>query len=58
MDPGFLAAMSKRTVVPLTGTKLELHPSLLGSLMYAAVITRPYISTALRILGSAQANLR
>jgi hypothetical protein len=32
MDPGFLAAIPKQTHVPLTGTDLEIYPSLLGSL--------------------------
>jgi hypothetical protein len=45
MDPCFLAAMSKGTLVPLTGTKLELYPSLLGSLEYAAVSIRLDILT-------------
>jgi len=56
MDPGFLAALSKQTAVPLTGADRDVYPSLLGSLQYAAVCTRPDISTALSILGSAQAN--
>jgi hypothetical protein len=56
MDPGFLAAISKQTHVPLTGTDRDIYPSLLGSLQYAAVCTRPDISTALSILGCAQAN--
>jgi hypothetical protein len=58
MDPGFLVAISKQTHVPLTGTDRDIYPSLLGSLRYAAVCTRPDISTALSILGSAQANPR
>jgi hypothetical protein len=56
MDPGFLAAISKQTLVPLTGTDRDIYPCLLGSLQYAAFCTRPDISTALSILGSAQAN--
>jgi hypothetical protein len=56
MDPGSLAAISKQTHVPLTGTDRDIYPSLLGSLHYAAVCTRPDISTALSILGSAHAN--
>jgi hypothetical protein len=55
MDPGFLAAIAKQTPVPLTGTDRDIYPSMLGSLQYAAVCTRPDISTALSILGSAQA---
>jgi hypothetical protein len=42
--------------VPLTGTVREIYPSVLGSLHYAHVSTRPDISIALSILGSAQAN--
>jgi hypothetical protein len=56
MDHGFLAAIAKQTPVPLTSTDRDIYPSLLGSLHYAAVCTRPDISTALSILGSAQAN--
>jgi hypothetical protein len=57
MDPGFLAAIANQTPVPLTCTDQDIYPSLLGSLQYAAVCTRPDISTALSILGFAQANL-
>jgi hypothetical protein len=32
MDPGFLAAISKQTHVPLTGTDLKIYPIMLGSL--------------------------
>jgi hypothetical protein len=56
MDPGFLAPISKQTLVPLTGTDRDIYPSLLGSLLYAAVCTGPDISTALSILGSAHAS--
>jgi hypothetical protein len=56
MDPDFLAAISKQTHVPLTGTDRDIYPSLLGSLQYAAVCTRPDMPTALSILGSAQTN--
>jgi hypothetical protein len=56
MDSGLLTGVSKLTPVPLTGKELEIYPSLLGSLQYAAVCTRPDISTALNILGSAHAN--
>jgi hypothetical protein len=34
----------------------DVYPSLLGNLMYAAVCTRRDVSTALSILGSAQAS--
>jgi hypothetical protein len=56
VDPGFLDTISKHTHVPLTGTKLEIYPSLLGSLKYAGVCTRPDNSTALSILGSTHVN--
>jgi hypothetical protein len=45
-----------KTPVSLTGKELEIYTSLLGNLQYAPVYTRPDISTALNILGSAQAN--
>jgi hypothetical protein len=56
MDPGLFAAISKRPLVPLTGTKLEIYPSVLGSLQYAVVYTRHDISTALSIIDSSHAN--
>jgi hypothetical protein len=34
----------------------DVYPSLLGGLQYEAVCTRPDVSTALSILGSAQAS--
>jgi hypothetical protein len=56
MDPGFLAGLCHMTSPPLTGVAKDVYPSLLGSLQYAAVCTRPDVSTALSILGSAQAS--
>jgi hypothetical protein len=56
MDPSFLAAMSKWTPVPLKWKELKIYPNLLGSLQFAAACTRPDISIAVNILGSAQAN--
>jgi hypothetical protein len=56
MDHGFLAAISKQTHVHLKGTDRDIYPSMLGSLQNAADCTRPDISTALSILGSAQTN--
>jgi hypothetical protein len=44
------------TSPPLTGVAKDAYPSLMGSLLYAAVYTRPDVSTALSILGSAQAS--
>jgi hypothetical protein len=55
MDPGFLAGLAHMTSPPLTGVAKDVYPSLMGSLQYAAVCTRPDVSTALSILGSAQA---
>jgi hypothetical protein len=56
MDPGFLAGLAHMTSPSLTGVPKDVYPSLMGSLQYAAVCTRPDVSTALRILGSAQAS--
>jgi hypothetical protein len=56
MDPGFLAGLAHMTSPSLTGVAKDAYPSLLGILQYAAVCTRPDISTALSILGSAQAS--
>jgi hypothetical protein len=56
MDPGFLAGLAHMTSPYLTGVAKDVYPSLLGSLQYAAVCTRPDVSTALSILGSAQAS--
>jgi hypothetical protein len=55
MDPGFLAGLAHMTSPPLTGVAKDVYPSPLGSLPYAAVCTRPDVSTALSILGSVQA---
>jgi hypothetical protein len=57
MDPGFLAGLAHMSLPPLTWVARDIYPSLLGSLMYAAVCTRTDVSTALlSILGSAQAS--
>jgi hypothetical protein len=56
MDPGFLAGLAHMTSPSLTGVANNVHPCLLGSLQYAAVCTRPDVSMALSILGSAQAS--
>jgi hypothetical protein len=56
MDPGFLAGLAYMTSPPLTGVAKDVYPSLMGSLQYPAVCTRPEVSTALSILGSAQAS--
>jgi hypothetical protein len=41
MDPGFLAGIAHMTSPPLTGVAKDVYPSLLASLQYAAVCTRP-----------------
>jgi hypothetical protein len=56
MDPGFLAGLAHMTSPSLTGVAKDVYPSLMGSLHYAAVCTCPDVSTALSILGSAQAS--
>jgi hypothetical protein len=56
MDPGFLAGLAHMTSPPLTEVAKDAYPSLMGSLQFAAVDTRPDVSTALNILGSAQAS--
>jgi hypothetical protein len=56
MDPGFLSGLAHMASPPLTGVAKEVYPSLLGNLQYAAVCTRPDVTTALSILGSAHAN--
>jgi hypothetical protein len=56
MDPGLLAGLEYMTSPPLTGVAKDVYPSLPGSLQYAAVCTRPDVSTALSTLGSAQAS--
>jgi hypothetical protein len=56
MDPGFLAGLAHMTPPPLSGVAKDVYPSLMGSLWYAAVCTCPDVSTALSILGPAQAS--
>jgi hypothetical protein len=56
MDPGFLAGLAHMTSTPLTGMVKDVYPNLMCNLQYAAVCTRPDVSTALSILGSAQAS--
>jgi hypothetical protein len=56
MDPGLLACLAHMTSPSLSGVAKDVYPSLLGSLKYAPVCTRPDVSTALSILGSAQAS--
>jgi hypothetical protein len=55
MDPGFLAGLAHMASLPLSGVAKDVYPNLLGSLKYAAVCTRPDVSTALSILGSVHA---
>jgi hypothetical protein len=56
MEPGFLSGLAHIDSPHLTGVTKDVYPSLLGSLQYVAVCTRPDVSTTLSILGSAQAN--
>jgi hypothetical protein len=56
MEPCFLAGLAHMTSPPLTWVAKDVYPSMLDILQYAAVLTRPDVSTALSILGSAQAS--
>jgi hypothetical protein len=56
MDPGFLSGLAHMDSSSLSGIAMDVYHSLLGSLLYAAVCTRPDVSTALSILGSVQAH--
>jgi hypothetical protein len=56
IDPGLLAGLVHMSSPYLTGVAKDVYPSLMGSLQYAAVCTRPDVSTSLSILGSAQAS--
>jgi hypothetical protein len=56
MDPGFLAGLTHMTSPPLTGVAKDVYPSLMDTLLYAAVCTCPDVSTALSIFGSVQAS--
>jgi hypothetical protein len=56
IDPGFMSGLAYMASPPLTGVAKQVYPSLLGSLLYATSCTRPDVTTALSILGSAHAN--
>jgi hypothetical protein len=56
MDPGFLSGLAHMASPLLTGVAKDVYPSLIGSVQHAAFCTRPDIISALRILGSTQAN--
>jgi hypothetical protein len=56
MDPGFVSGLARMDSPLLSCVAKDIYPSLLGSFQYAAVCTRPYVSTTLSILGSAQAH--
>jgi hypothetical protein len=56
MDPGIMSGLVHMDSPPLTGMAKDVYPSLLGSLQYAVVYTRPDVTTALSILGSAEAH--
>jgi hypothetical protein len=49
MDLCLLADISKQTPVPLICKELDIYPTLLGSLQYAAFCTRLDISIALNV---------
>jgi hypothetical protein len=53
MEPGFLSYLAHVDSSLLTGVAKDVYPSLLGSLQYAAVCTRPDVSTTLSIPSSA-----
>jgi hypothetical protein len=55
MDPGFLSGLAHMASPSLNGVGKDVYPNLLGSLLYAAVCTRPDVTTALSIRGSAHA---
>jgi hypothetical protein len=56
MDHDFLSGIAATPLTPFTGHARDIYSSLLGSLQYAAICTRPYIANALSILGSVQAH--
>jgi hypothetical protein len=56
MDLGFVSGLARQDSPLLTRVAKDVYPSLLGSHQYAAVCTRPDVSTSLSILGYASAN--
>jgi hypothetical protein len=56
MDSGFLSGLTHMDSNLLTSVSKDVSPKLLGNLQYAVVSTRPDVSTALSILGSAEAH--
>jgi hypothetical protein len=56
MDPRFVSGLAHIDSPPLIGVVKDIYHSLLGSLQYTAACTRPDVSTALSILGSAHAH--
>jgi hypothetical protein len=56
VDPGFVSGLARIDSPPLTGVAKDIYPNLLGCFHYAAVCTRPDVSTALSILSSAKAH--
>jgi hypothetical protein len=56
MNPGVLSGLAHMDSLLLTWVSKDGYPILLGSPQYAAVCTRPDVSTAFGILGPAQAH--
>jgi hypothetical protein len=56
MDPNFMSGLAHMDSPPLSGSAKDVYTNLLGSLHYAVGSTRPYVSRALSILGSAHAH--
>jgi hypothetical protein len=56
MEPGFLSGLAHIDSPLLTGAAKDAYPSLMGSLQYVVVCTRPDVYTTLSILGFAHAN--
>jgi hypothetical protein len=55
MEPGFLSGLAPVDSPLLTEVAKDVYPSMMGSLHYTAVCTRPDVSTTLSILGNDQA---
>jgi hypothetical protein len=54
MGHGFVSGIASSALTLFIGLALDVYPSLLDNLQYAAICSRPYIATALRILGFAE----
>jgi uncharacterized protein YqfB (UPF0267 family) len=56
MDPIFVSGLARMDLPLLTCVAKDIYPNLLDSLQYAAVCTRPDVSTTLSILCCTHAN--